>query len=364
MKKLERYIRKWILFFKLEKLLARDDETKEALELLYRRPDREKVFLEIWCRRILFLLAGLLVSMLFFLICYFQDAPEDVVINNTCIHREKGRDEVTFGVQAETEEGIVQDEITVDISREDSTEEGKPASEDENKPSLKEVVLAEVREAVEEAVQSQSEEENIKLPEIISGNRVKYLNPEIKRDYSVFYLSLLVLIIMPFLWKKKQKEQLCKREDELMLDYPELVQKIMLLLSAGLTVRGCFDRIRREYQRRLQEGGKRRYVYEEVCYACQEMGNGGSEQEAIEEFGKRCRQISYLRLSSIINQNIRKGSEGLIRLLEMEAVEALQKRKETVKRLGETAGTKLLLPMVLMLGVVMAIIIIPAFMTM
>ena len=45
-------------------------------------------------------------------------------------------------------------------------------------------------------------------------------------------------------------------------------------------------------------------------------------------------------------------------------MEAFEKRKETVKRMGETAGTKLLLPMMLMLGVVMVIILVPAFMTM
>lgn len=66
----------------------------------------------------------------------------------------------------------------------------------------------------------------------------------------------------------------------------------------------------------------------------------------------------------MMNQNIRKGSEGLIQLLEVEAIEAFEKRKEQVKVMGETAGTKLLLPMILMLGVVMVIIVIPAFMTM
>ena len=364
MGKLEKYVQKLVLFLKVERLLAKDTETKTALELLYRPQDRENAFMEIWCRRILFLLAALLIALFLFLICFFQETPEGVVTNGSCIRREEGRDNVTFGVQAETKEGIAQDEITVDIGREDSAGEKETEPEGAEEPTLKETVLAEVREAVEDAVQSQCQEEDIKLPEVVSGNRVKYLNPEVKKDYSAFYLSLLVLILMPFLWKKKQKEKLCEREDQLMLDYPELVQKIMLLLSAGLTVRGCFDRIQGEYRRRLREGGGRRYVYEEVCYSSQEMSHGVSEQEAIEAFGKRCRQISYLRFSSMINQNIKKGSEGLIGLLEMEAAEAFQKRKETVKRMGETAGTKLLLPMVLMLGVVMAIIIIPAFMTM
>ena len=51
-------------------------------------------------------------------------------------------------------------------------------------------------------------------------------------------------------------------------------------------------------------------------------------------------------------------------LLENEAVEALERRKERALQLGEKAGTKMLFPMMLMLGIVMAIIMVPAFMTM
>ena len=47
-------------------------------------------------------------------------------------------------------------------------------------------------------------------------------------------------------------------------------------------------------------------------------------------------------------------------MLEKESVEAWDDRKRNAKVLGEAATTKLLLPMVLMLGVVMAIIMLPA----
>ncbi len=229
---------------------------------------------------------------------------------------------------------------------------------------LTEVVLSEIRASVETAVLAQSTQRKIQLPEMVSGQSVRYVNLPKPKDLSVVYLVLGVLILLPVLWKRKQKEALEQREQELMLDYPELVNKVMLLLRAGLTVRGCFERIGAEYGTRLHEGGKRRYVYEEVCYSCQEMKHGMTETKAIENFGKRCRQLPYLRFASLLTQNIRKGSEGLTQILEAEAMEAFEKRKETVKQMGEKAGTKLLLPMILMLGIVMAIIIIPAFMTM
>jgi hypothetical protein len=42
-------------------------------------------------------------------------------------------------------------------------------------------------------------------------------------------------------------------------------------------------------------------------------------------------------------------------------MEAFEERKETAKRLGEEAGTKLLIPMMIMLVLVLVIIMVPAF---
>ena len=58
-----------------------------------------------------------------------------------------------------------------------------------------------------------------------------------------------------------------------------------------------------------------------------------------------------------------KGSHRMADLLEKEALEAWDERKRKARVLGETAATKLLVPMVMMLAVVMAIIMIPAFLS-
>ena len=48
----------------------------------------------------------------------------------------------------------------------------------------------------------------------------------------------------------------------------------------------------------------------------------------------------------------------------MEAIQSFENRKSTAKRLGEEAGTKLLMPMLGMLAVVFIIVMIPAFLSM
>ena len=58
--------------------------------------------------------------------------------------------------------------------------------------------------------------------------------------------------------------------------------------------------------------------------------------------------------------NIKKGTKELSNLLEKEACDAFEKRKNMARVKGEEATTKLLMPMMLMLITVMMIIMIPA----
>ena len=60
---------------------------------------------------------------------------------------------------------------------------------------------------------------------------------------------------------------------------------------------------------------------------------------------------------------MKKGSVNLREMLEKEAQEAFEEHQLQIRKLGEEAGTKLLIPMVMMLAVVMIVIMVPAFMT-
>ena len=90
------------------------------------------------------------------------------------------------------------------------------------------------------------------------------------------------------------------------------------------------------------------------------MDSGISEAEAYRRFGERCGQVKYKTLATLLIQNLQKGSRHLSDLLDKESVEAWEERKRKARVLGEAAATKLLLPMVLMLLVVMAVIMLPA----
>lgn len=56
--------------------------------------------------------------------------------------------------------------------------------------------------------------------------------------------------------------------------------------------------------------------------------------------------------------------KNLQQQLQAEMADALEQRKNLALQLGEEAGTKLLLPLFLMLGIIMVMIMVPAMMTM
>ena len=91
-----------------------------------------------------------------------------------------------------------------------------------------------------------------------------------------------------------------------------------------------------------------------------QMKDGIGERLAYEQFGERLGLQVYRRLATLLVQNLRKGTAGLSRLLEKEMQDAFDAQESIAKKQGEELQTKLLLPMMLMLGLVIVIIMIPA----
>lgn len=158
----------------------------------------------------------------------------------------------------------------------------------------------------------------------------------------------------------KQQEQRKKRMQK---DYPDIVHKMVLYIGAGMTTRGAFQKIAGDYEHK-KSGKELSPAYEEMLYACRELRSGVSEASAYEHFGKRTGLQEYVRLSTLLTQNLKRGNSTLLERLREEADRAGEARLQNCKRLGEEAGTKLLVPMVLMLLVVMVLIMIPAFSSM
>lgn len=158
--------------------------------------------------------------------------------------------------------------------------------------------------------------------------------------------------------EKKEK----KRRQEILADYPAFITRLQLYMGAGLTVKNAFLRMGKDYREERAAGGKRCFLYEEVLLVCRLLSNGTSEEKAYEEWGSRCKVKSCKKLSFLLISHLRQGNERILRMLSEERNYALEDEKNRAKKQGEEAGTKMLLPMMLLLTEVMILILLPAFM--
>ena len=144
------------------------------------------------------------------------------------------------------------------------------------------------------------------------------------------------------------------------IDYPSVVSKLNLLIGAGMAPRMAWKKMITDYEKRKKQI---RYAYEEMIITKNSIESGYPENRAYGEFGRRCGIHCYLKLGNLLEQNLKQGTSGLKQKMEEEMIHALEERKNMALRLGEEAGTKLLIPMFLMLGIVIVVLIVPAFMS-
>lgn len=145
------------------------------------------------------------------------------------------------------------------------------------------------------------------------------------------------------------------------MEYPEFVEKLLLLCNAGLTIRNALQKIIEDYSKTHT---KKSYLMAELEYALNKIKSGYSESDVYAEFGRRCKLHSYIKLASLLQQNLKRGSADLKTELQIEIHEAFLAHKNLILQTGEKTTTKMLFPMILILIVVIGIIMIPSFLSM
>lgn len=215
--------------------------------------------------------------------------------------------------------------------------------------------------SIEQKEKDSKTERYLELPDTIQGKSIIWKE---KRTTSWLVIGgFPFFLIFVAMWGKDQEihKQYKERNRQLLLEYSEFVSKLQLFIGSGMSTRNAFVRLAGDYQKRRGRGGRKRFVYEEVVMTVRKFENGMSEAEAYDYFSKRCDLACYKKLVSILIQNQKKGTDGLTESLSAETKSAFEERKQEARRLGEEAGTKLLLPMMMMMGIVMVIIVVPAY---
>lgn len=229
------------------------------------------------------------------------------------------------------------------------------------KTDEKEELSRRLREAADQYNQERNDPDYYYLPPQWEGKPLQWSRPGESSGSLLAGLSLLAAMVLLLKSLKEKQEIRARRMEQQLLDYPGLVMKFTLLVQAGMTVRRAFMKMASDYGKKKKK--EPRFAYEEIVTACHEMESGVSEMEVYRRFGERCGQIKYKTFATLLIQNLQKGSKYMGDMLEKESLEAWDERKRKARVLGEVAATRLLIPMVMMLGVVMAIVMIPAFLS-
>lgn len=142
------------------------------------------------------------------------------------------------------------------------------------------------------------------------------------------------------------------RREELMLDLPQALSKLALLINSGMVMREAWVKVAYTGERAL---------YQEMQATSQEMANGVSDLEALRNFADRCSLKDIRKVTSTLVQNMQKGNKELSYFLEEMSREMWEEKKNLVRQKGEVAGTKLMIPTGMIFIGILIMVVVPIF---
>ncbi len=227
-----------------------------------------------------------------------------------------------------------------------------------------ELISEKLKLMIERADKDQITENELSLPKEVAGHHISYAGKKDRGFLKILVGGVFATILLGLKPEQDRRKREKRIENELLLDYSEVVSKIMVYMGAGLAVRNAWIRIAKDYEKNLKSGHTDpRKVYEEMLITAGELERGVSETKAYADFLKKCPQQCYMKLISLLEQERKTGDSRIRDAMELEVRQALEQRKNVARRLGEEAGTKLMVPLVLSLITVLLIVAVPAMMT-
>lgn len=213
---------------------------------------------------------------------------------------------------------------------------------------------------IEKQQEEKPENEVLILPDTYEGKTVTWKKVP---DYTflwIFVLTVLSVLLLKLGQKRDVEEEKKKRLERLEREYAQIVSKFTMLLSAGLSVRNAWERIVLLYRRKEDT---QNIAFQELNWGLMQMQKGVPELEVYEVFGIRTGLVHYKKMMAIFISDRKRGSVNLLDAMNQEMLLAWEEKKRKTRQHGEKIGTKLLIPMMGMLGIVFVIILVPAFLS-
>ncbi len=200
--------------------------------------------------------------------------------------------------------------------------------------------------------QSRSEDELV-LPHNLDDVKILRKSGWAGTTAAILIMGILAAFSLGYLRLGRLKEKGKERDRELEDEYFGFVNRLAIHIGSGLSLKDAF--------KHTVQSERCEYLRDEVHFMLNRISSGVSEGTAYMEFGRTIGSQEYLRLMSLISQNLSYGNSNLIKMLDSEIKTGFYIKREHIRKRGEEASEKLILPTSLLLVLVIVIIMYPAF---
>ena len=169
---------------------------------------------------------------------------------------------------------------------------------------------------------------------------------------AAFFVGVLFAIAAFYYFATVTENKISKRSEEMLSDFSEVISKLALLTNAGMILREAWEEVAYTGTSSL---------YKEMQKTVDEMHNGYAEIDAIFNFGTRCIIPEIKKFASTVIQGLIKGNSELTIMLMEQSKEVWAAKKQNVRRQGEKAASKLMIPICIMFVGILVMILVPIF---
>lgn len=265
--------------------------------------------------------------------------------------------------KVEGEDGVYEKKMNILVNpyetKKNNEEEVK--GDEESEETLQDEQIEYDLRTIADGVNKDNSIKKVVLPEKLdTGEKITWAVEE-KPKTNTLVIILIAVMVSGLIYKERfsaiRKEERNNRES-ILRQLPGFINRLVLLLNAGLVLNNAFQ-VAVEESVGSKEADKD-YFYNNIksIYVSMKTTNGSMSNE-LKLFARRSGVQELMRVSNIISDNINKGTE-LTHKLQSESELLWITRKKRSEELGRLAETRLTLPLILFLMVLIIITIAPA----
>lgn len=341
------------------KIIGEDDVIYNTFEKLYGKGDYLEEINEIKLRnRKKIIIVSLIILTMICIIFFNND-------ENQYIGKSDGR-RILELCKAENTDGYTAVDVKITAKRNSATLTKKVKIKlDNNKKSKTENMEKDYNTELENKIDAivreinSNESKIIKLPTKLEDGTEIIWEKERKNDIP---FVLLLGTGMIYFTSKERYSEISKLEvkakKSIIRELPNFINNIILYLNAGIVFSEAVERITNDYiyNNKLHNN----YFYNQLVVIVDNSKNvNTSIEKEIEDFAQRSKVQEAIRVSKIINENIFRGT-GLVEKLKQESENLWYKRKKQAEEQGRIAETKMTVPLIILLIVLLVITVSPA----